>query len=63
MYHIEYGNIYGVSYINTSDINYILKLKAYIDSLGGFNFRIYREAGKGYKRIDISELEEGATCD
>lgn len=61
MYHVEYGNIYGVSYINTSDIKYILKLKAYLDKLGGYNFRVYKTAGPGYKRIDISELAEVIT--
>lgn len=58
MYHIEYGNKYGVSYINTNDIKYIRELKTYLDKLGGFSFRIYKIEYNGYKRIDITEIAE-----
>lgn len=61
VYHFEYGNKYGVSYINTSDVKYIRETVEYLRKLGGYNTRLYIPVGEGYQRIDLDEFMKGAT--
>lgn len=62
MYHVEYGNRYGVSMFNTSDIKYIIQLSEYLEKLGSYSLRLYTFEGEGYKRVTLAEIVEGVTA-
>ena len=60
IYHFEYGNRYGVSYINTSDKKYIRETVNHLRKLGGYNIRLYIPVGEGFQRIDLDSFMKEA---